>query len=123
MIPGILLAFAASFFIGDPLSSFWGALTGGGFFFLQWALSRGKWVGSGDIRIGIFMGAVLGLGSTVVGLLISYLLGSFISIFLLATKRVDFKTALPFGPFLVLGTVIAFLYGQVLLDWYLFQLL
>ncbi len=123
LLPGILFAFLVSFLIGDPLASLWGALLGGAFFFFQWGLSRGKWVGSGDIRIGIFMGATLGLGSTAVALLLSYLLGSIISLILLATGWANRKSTLPLGPFLVVGTVLAFFYGQALLDWYLFQLL
>lgn len=123
MLPGIAFAFIAAFLIGNPLDSLWGALLGGGFFLLQWLISRGRWVGSGDIRIGAFMGAMLGLGPTAVGLILSYFVGSFISIILLLTGKVNRKSTLPLGPFLVIGTVLAFFYGQALIDWYLIKLL
>lgn len=119
MIPGILLAFIASLFIGDPVDSLIGGLIGLCFFALQYFLSKGRAVGAGDMRIGAFIGLMLGWHATLIALMISYIFGSIISIFLLVTKKANGKTALPLGPFLVFGTVIAFFYGETILQWYL----
>ena len=119
MLPGILLAFLASFFIGNWQSSLIGAAIGLGFFGIQWLASQGRWLGSGDIRIGVFMGLLLGWPKMLLALVLSYIIGSIISIFLLATKRATPKSAIPLGPFLVLGTVIAFCAGDLILNWYL----
>jgi prepilin signal peptidase PulO-like enzyme (type II secretory pathway) len=119
MIPGIVLALIGSFFIGDITSSLLGSAVGLAFFALQYYASRGRAIGAGDMRIGAFMGAVLGLQFTLIALVISYILGSIVSITLLATKKATAKTALPLGPFLVTGTVIAFFYGEQILRWYL----
>lgn len=119
MIPGIFFAFVASFAIGDPTQSLIGAAVAVTFFGLQYLLSRGRWIGSGDLRIGAFMGLLLGWPMTLVGLLAAYIIGSIISIFLLVSKNATPKTAVPLGPFLVLGTVLAFFFGDALLDLYL----
>lgn len=123
MLPGIFLAFAASFVVGDPINSLIGAAIGVGFFGIQWLISRGQWVGSGDMRIGAFMGFMLGWEKMILALIFAYILGSIIGVALLASKKADRKTALPLGPFLVTGTVVAFFWGQNLIEWYLLMFL
>lgn len=119
MIPGIVFAFLASLFIGDPIHSLIGGAVGFTFFALQYVISRGRAIGAGDMRIGAFIGLMLGWHMTIVALVVSYIFGSIISIYLLITKKAGGKTALPLGPFLVFGTVIAFFYGTQLIEWYL----
>lgn len=119
MIPGIVFAFIVSCFIGDPIHSLIGGGVGFAFFGLQWLASRGKWIGSGDMRIGAFMGLMLGWHLTLLAIIISYIFGSAISLFLMSIGKADRKTALPLGPFLVVGTMVAFFYGEQLLTWYL----
>jgi prepilin signal peptidase PulO-like enzyme (type II secretory pathway) len=119
MLPGILLALFVSIIHGTWESALIGGAIGFAFFGIQWLVSQGRWLGSGDIRIGIFMGLMLGWQHMLLALVSSYIIGSIISIFLLATKRATAKTAIPLGPFLVLGTVLAFCYGDLILNWYL----
>jgi prepilin signal peptidase PulO-like enzyme (type II secretory pathway) len=119
MIPGIVFAALASFFIGDFTDSLIGGVIGFTFFALQYLISRGRAIGAGDMRIGAFMGLMLGWHLTLVALVVGYIFGSIVSLFLLATKKANGKTALPLGPFLVFGTVIAFFYGNQILQWYL----
>lgn len=119
MIPAIVYAFLINIWIGDVQSGLIGAAVGFSFFALQYVLSRGKWIGSGDLRIGAFMGFFLGWPMTLLAILVSYVLGSLVSIYLLATKTATGKTAIPLGPFLVLGTVLAFFFGDKLLGLYL----
>ncbi len=89
-----------------------GALVGGGFFFAQYVLSRGKAVGAGDIRIGLLLGVLLGPWGTVTALLISYLVGALVAALLLAMKKTTMQSHIPLGPFLSLGGIIALLWGQ-----------
>jgi prepilin signal peptidase PulO-like enzyme (type II secretory pathway) len=119
LIPGIIYAGLANFFIGDLTSGLIGAAVGFSFFGLQYLLSRGRWIGSGDLRIGLFMGFMLGWPMTFLAILVSYVIGSVISLYLLATKAATPKTAVPLGPFLVLGTVLAFFAGDRILELYL----
>lgn len=121
MLPAIVVAAIASF---CPLTLAWhdallGAAILSGFFLLQILISKGKWLGGGDIRIGAFIGLILGWQLTILATFLSYLIGSIISLTLLGMGLVSRKTMIAFGPFLVLGTLIALFYGTDLIDWYL----
>lgn len=119
-LPAIVIAFAGNFFfkLVDPASMAIGALVIGGFFALQFFLSKGKWIGGGDIRLGILIGAFLGLEQGAMALFIAYILGSFISIFLLISKKANRKTLIPFGPFLIIGLIVSLFYGKELVSIY-----
>ena len=92
------------------------------FFGLQFLLSKGRWIGSGDIEIGLFMGAILGWPLILPGIFLSYLLGSLIGSALLLTKKARGESALPLGPFLMVGTVLSFVWGEKLISLYLSSL-
>ncbi|OGJ49771.1 hypothetical protein A2229_01525 [Candidatus Peregrinibacteria bacterium RIFOXYA2_FULL_33_7] len=123
LIPAFLLAFGLSFYknelIPDPKSAIIGALIPVIFFLIQIIISKGKWVGGGDLRIGAFMGAMLGWQKTSVALILSYLIGSVVAIVILSLKKANMKTEIPFGPFLVLSTLICVLWGQEIIDFYI----
>lgn len=91
---------------------------GAGFFWIQYVISKGRWLGSGDIRIGALMGAMLGWPHIIVGLVVSYMLGGLVGVVLLATGRKKFGQTVPLGTFLTIGTVITFLYGSTIWEWY-----
>lgn len=93
-------------------------LIGVGFFALQYILTRGKGIGLGDLRIGFFMAVVLSHWlSLIIALAISYLIGAAISLFLIAFKKKGFKSEVPLGPFLALGTFFVFTFGREIIDW------
>lgn len=112
------------FVIGVLLHASWvsmliGAIIGGGFFFLQYIISKGKWVGGGDIRIGIFMGILLGWQLVLLALWFAYVIGGIISIFLVLTKKKKLKAEVAFGTYLSLATFITMFFGMQILSWYL----
>ncbi|MFA6466243.1 MAG: prepilin peptidase [Patescibacteria group bacterium] len=120
VLPGIVLAILANLFLGfSILNLLLAILVGGGFFLLQFVISKGRWIGGGDIRLGAFMGAILGWPQVLTALFLSYILGSFISIFLLLGKRKDWGDKIPFGTFLAIGTFLTMLWGPILVNWYL----
>lgn len=119
MLPGIVWAVLASWNKGDLRMSLIGAAIGLSFFGLQYLLSRGRWIGAGDLRIGVFIGLLLGWKGTLVALFFSYVLGSIFGIGLLISKRANANTAVPLGPFLVLGTLLTFFWGDQILQFYL----
>lgn len=119
MIPAIVLALIYGSKTGDWQSTVFGSLFGASFFGLQHYLSRGRWVGAGDMRIGAFMGAMLGMKLLPVGLISAYMLGSIVSLYLIFIKRVGRGASIALGPFLSVGTAIAFFWGSDLIDLYL----
>lgn len=93
-----------------------GFLAGGGILFLIALVGP---MGGGDIK---YMAAIcvwLGLGYTLMTLLISFIVGGFLSLILLLLRLVDRKTAIPFGPFLCIATLIVLFFGNELFYWYL----
>lgn len=79
--------------------------------FLIWLFSKGKYLGFGDVKLQLGLGWLAGLSVGVAGLMLSFWLGSFIAIFLLAFKKAGFKSQIPLGPFLIMGFTLAFLYN------------
>jgi prepilin signal peptidase PulO-like enzyme (type II secretory pathway) len=97
-----------------------GVLIGGGLFYLLFQLSDGKWIGGGDVKLGFLLGAIVGGPSQALLLLfIASLLGSLVSIPLIVSKRANKGTRIPFGPFLILATVIVQLWGEQIIQWYI----
>ena len=94
-------------------------IAGGAWFGWQYILSKGKWIGGGDIRLGIIMGLLLGFPGVIVALFLAYILGAIVGVYLLATKKRDRGSQIAFGTFLSLSTVVTWLCGDQLLDWYL----
>lgn len=115
MLPGIILAFIFAIVGGNLASASLGALIGFAFFGFQYWISKGLWLGLGDLIIGVFMGLILGWEKMLLALLISYVLGSVVGIAMIIKHKANMKTALPLGPFLVIGTVIAFFWGEQLI--------
>jgi len=95
------------------------ALAGGAWFGWQYVISKGKWIGGGDIRMGIIMGLLLGWPNLIVALFIAYILGAMISVYLLVSKKSERGSQIAFGTFLSVATVITWLWGGELLSWYL----
>jgi prepilin signal peptidase PulO-like enzyme (type II secretory pathway) len=107
----------------NPWYIVYGALLGGGFFLLVVLISRGKWMGGGDIRLGTLMGLVLGFPLIFLALLIAFVSGSFVGLGLIAAKKKKFKSKIPFAPFLIFGTFIALFWGANIIEWYIHLLL
>lgn len=99
-----------------------GALIFGGFFFLV-AFIYPAGMGGGDIKLAFVLGTFIGYlgapGLVLIGMFLSFLIGSVVGVGLMVASDKGRKTQVPFGPFLAAGTVVAILWGQGLLDLYL----
>lgn len=119
-LPAFLPALAASLLLGRPVSSILiGGILGAAFFAVQYALSRGRWVGDGDIRLGAVMGVALGWKLLVFALFVSYMAGALIAVVLLLRSRATLKSAIPFGTLLTAATYATLLVGESAVDAYL----
>lgn len=85
----------------------------------QIVLSKGKWLGSGDLYLGISMAFLLGWEKLLVAIVITYGIGAAISLMLLFNKKINAKAKIPFAPFMVLGTFSSIFLGEKILLWYL----
>ena len=106
--------------LGLLINAVLGALSCGGLFYVIFRVSKGRWLGGGDVKLGLLVGLLAGgaLAATLL-VLIASLLGLVVALFLLAKKGLDFKMKIPFGPMLMLACVVVVLVGDPILDWYL----
>jgi leader peptidase (prepilin peptidase)/N-methyltransferase len=113
--PGILcLALRLPGGLPALLDGILGAGLAFGFIALVIVVSRGG-MGWGDAVLMAGVGAGLGWRLAAVALYLGLMCGGFFAVFLLAMRKVGRKTAIPLGPFLALGAVLALLTGPSLL--------
>jgi leader peptidase (prepilin peptidase)/N-methyltransferase len=102
---------------GEPTRLMWAAIVALPFFALALILSKS--MGLGDAKLMGVMGLALGR-AVVPALFIAFLAGTIVGIAIMAKHgRKSRKTAVPFGPFLALGAIIAFFAGDAIVDAYL----
>lgn len=90
-----------------------------GFFLLIYLISKGKWIGFADVKLGILLGLVLGWPNIALSLFLSFFIGGIIGVGLIIFLGKKLKSEIPFAPFLITGTLLALFWGQGLINWYL----
>ncbi len=101
------------------LGSTWGILFSAGLFYGIFIVSKGTWIGGGDVKLAIALGLLLG-GPTLSILMVflASLIGCLVSLVLVIMKRMHRKSMIAFGPLLMSATIICYLFGNHILDWY-----
>ena len=89
------------------------------FFAFLWWVSKGQWMGFGDAKLALAIGIFLGWPLSLVGVLVSFWVGALFGLVLIFLRRLHLKTHVPFGPFLSIGALTAFLWGERIIEWYL----
>ena len=115
--------------IGAGVAQTWGqlgqGLLGGGAYFavfLVVALIVPGGFGMGDVKLAGLLGLFAGYqswGAVGLSAFLAVAIGGAVSIALLASRRVDRKTTIPFGPSMVLGSWVAIGWSAPILEWYL----
>jgi leader peptidase (prepilin peptidase)/N-methyltransferase len=75
--------------------------------------------GLGDIYLAPSLGLLLGWPKIIPGVFLSFVFGAFFGITLILLKKEKIGQYIPFGPFLILGTVTALVWGSKIWEWYL----
>lgn len=127
ILPAILISLAYNTFslvTGDFTWSyfvrlFWAGFLPALFFFSLFFFSRGKWIGFGDVKLALFMGFLLGPNRIIAALFLAFLAGSVIGMGLIIFGKKKMKSEVPFGPFLVSGTLVSLFWGIDIINWYL----
>ncbi|WP_134700014.1 A24 family peptidase [Ammoniphilus sp. YIM 78166] len=99
-----------------------GVLAGGGLLLFISILSRGG-MGGGDIKLMAVVGMAIGWKLTLLSFLVASLIGGIVGGILLAMKLVKRKEPIPFGPFLALGIVLSYFWGDELIQGYILYVL
>lgn len=81
--------------------------------FLLWAMSKGKWLGFGDVKLAVAIGLLLGVTRGFAALLIGFWSGAIIGIVIMIIhgKSASRQMQIPFAPFLIFGTLFAFFFN------------
>lgn len=99
----------------------WGlsVIVASGFFWLIFILSEGRLIGYGDVRLGLITGTILAdPAKSLLMIFTASLLGLLAAMPGLLAGRKKLSSRLPYGPFLIMSTVLVLLFGHHLIDWY-----
>ena len=120
--------FAALLLLPAAAQDDWGgygrALLGGLGLFLAYlllAVLNPAGMGLGDVKLAGVLGMALawfGWDVWLLGAVLAFVLASVVGVAMLATRRAERRSTIPFGPFMVAGAWIAILAGSVLIGWY-----
>jgi leader peptidase (prepilin peptidase)/N-methyltransferase len=88
------------------------------FFYGLWYFTRGRGFGFGDVKLAPSLGLLLGWPRTLVATFIAFIVGALVAVVLLSLGRKKMGQTIPFGPFLVVGSVVALLFGGQIWGWY-----
>jgi leader peptidase (prepilin peptidase)/N-methyltransferase len=123
-VGGIVVGIGLSFFPGglEWFESLYSALIAGSslfvFGFIASKILKREAMGFGDVKLVAGFGALLGLSLTALSIVIGSFIGLLVTLPLKALKKEGAEVPLPFGPYLIIGAIISYLYGELMLDWY-----
>ncbi|WP_188453417.1 prepilin peptidase [Virgibacillus oceani] len=116
-----LLLFMITHFI-MPLEPWWSTIAGAaaGFAMIAFVIfvSRGG-MGAGDMKLFGVLGFVLGIKNVLLTFFLSCMIGAIAGMLLLLFKVIDRKQPVPFGPYIIIATLIVYFYGDSLIYLYL----
>jgi prepilin signal peptidase PulO-like enzyme (type II secretory pathway) len=94
-------------------------LVASGFFWLLFYVSSGRWIGFGDVRLGLITGTLLATpAKSLLMLFLASLLGTLFVLPAMVTGRSKMTSRIPYGPFLIIATSAVLLFGQPFITWY-----
>jgi leader peptidase (prepilin peptidase)/N-methyltransferase len=118
-LPMIMIGLVFRLWQGEIVAGILGGLIGGGILLLV-ALFYPKGMGMGDVKFLAMAGVFLGWERALFILFSGSFLGILVIAPLMLLKKIGRKTAFPFGPFLVVGTLIALYWEEAVLYFYRF---
>jgi prepilin signal peptidase PulO-like enzyme (type II secretory pathway) len=81
------------------------ALVIGALYAIPYVASRGRGFGLGDVKLGVLLGAGVGLAGGLSAFVGSFVAGALFALAGLSLGRLDRKATLPFAPFIAVGAV------------------
>lgn len=91
-----------------------------GVYLVLYAVSRGRWVGFGDVKLSVFIGLALGdWRLSLLTFFLANLFGCLVILPGLLSKKLTRTSKVPFGPFLILGFAVSGLVGARIVGWYM----
>ena len=125
IIPDKVLLFFGPIFLVErifiPLSPWWSPILGASIGFclllLIAVVSKGG-MGGGDIKLFTVLGIVLGWKLVLFAFFMSTLFGAVFGLIGMLLKKVERGKPMPFGPYIAIGALVSYYYGEILIGWY-----
>lgn len=92
------------------------AIVASGFLYFLYLITKKRGLGFGDVKLAIFMGLFLGWPKIIIAMYIAFISGAVIAVIGIGLKKVTKKSKIPFGPFLIFGTIIAWIWGDQIIN-------
>lgn len=121
MIGGSFLgSYALILFVGNSLlvNTLLGLAFGLLFIGLIYAVSLGRGIGFGDVKLAAALGILLGWPDIALALIIAFIIGAIVGGVLMFMHRKGRRDAVPFGPFIAIGVTLVFFFGYNILNGY-----
>lgn len=109
--------------LGGTLDQALGSLAGAaviwGLFYFIFYISKGEWIGFGDVKLAVILGVLAGgILPALILLFLASFIGIIVSLPMVIAGKAGRKSHVPFGPMLIAATVIVVLFGGNIADWY-----
>lgn len=103
-----LCALVVSILRGSTLQDAAAAFVISLFFAALWFFSAGRWMGFGDVKLVFVTSLGVGFPSSIAAFLFAFWLGGSLGLLLLMLGKKDVQSRVPFGPFLIIGALLAY---------------
>lgn len=98
----------------DRLVHVFSGVAASGFFLLIWLMTKGRGLGFGDVKLSLVLGLLLGYPYIIIALYVAFLTGAITGVILMMSHKAGMKSRIAFGPFLIVGALSAYLWGDSL---------
>lgn len=124
LVSAILMIIGSQDQVGATINVIGSVAVLSGIYFVLYLVSKGRWIGFGDIKLGLGLGLLLGDWQlAVIGLFFANFIGCLIVIPLMVKGKIQRQTHVPFGPLLIAGVIVAKLVGTGIVEFYTFGLI
>lgn len=110
----LFFLFKSPFLIANFLTT---ALIFSGFFLSLWLLTRGRGIGLGDVKLAFLLGLILGYPLFLIAGYAAFLTGAGVGVILILLGKKSLKSRVAFGPFLIVGAIVALIWGRMIFKW------
>jgi len=88
------------------------------FFYFLYAITKGRGMGGGDVKLSFYIAVFLGFPNMLIGTFLAFILGAVFGVSLILANKKHFGEKIAFGPFIVVATVITYFLGDYIWLWY-----
>lgn len=118
-LSAMFTVFGSTDIAGDLISLAVAVVLLSGLYFILWLISKGQWIGFGDVKLGLALALLLGdWRLAFLTLFAANFIGCLIVVPGMLMGKISRQTRVPFGPLLILGAVIAAWWGSGVMTWY-----